>query len=767
MSGGSEEGTQPTPDQEKPERPQEPREAPTAAADGKAGEAADPDGKAGQAGAQDGKTGKSAADGDRNAAHDAQEQLASLFGNFNANIFNGPVNGSHATFGTSSGPGGEDGGRRARTGRLTEQETSALCEHFAEPPLFRAAAEALDRDRVVVLGGTGGLGKRTSAVRLLLAAGAAPLEVVSPTLSLEELSKHDFEADHGYLVEDWQLAPRADHASDFSWRVLRDHVSDAKAHLVITAESGHSGRSVARFAWQAPSAAQVLAVHTAGGDAGSAAGRIVEMAEKVPDTYGVGDIAVLGQRLAEGENPANILAELSHDPGRHVREWLAAEERTDDEIQQVVTLCFAAGQSQRIFEAMLSRLGSALRDMHLLPDPEEDKHDKDDADEDGRDRSARRARGLSAARTRRRPNDLLERKEGRVHFRGKDPNYQYMSHRHALQELWGEYDMSFWVAVRGWLTELIGDTAILDVQVSVAVGLTVLAFPALDEVEDSYLHSWAAGEQTWSGQCTAAYVLWLMSREGTLAPIALRIATDWANSGDPVRQWTAAAALSGELGVVYPAEAAARLWHLVGQWKDVPTKAVIAMAGLFATLAGEAEGQEAHHVLELLRERLDRASHRNGEDRGEPGQPPVSWRDDRRNRERALHCIVEVLAARDPRTKQPSITSLLNARPEHLDLVTGLWATVLRYRPHRKRALVALLDAVRGLEYVSDDPQAAARALGDALTKALPPDEHEPLNRDFTNILARSKQPETDTAATVQALLDALKHLEPTERTAP
>jgi hypothetical protein len=767
MSGGSEEGTQPTPDQEKPERPQEPREAPTAAADGKAGEAADPDGKASQAGAQDGKTGKSAADGDRNAAHDAQEQLASLFGNFNANIFNGPVNGSHATFGTSSGPGGEDGGRRARTGRLTEQETSALCEHFAEPPLFRAAAEALDRDRVVVLGGTGGLGKRTSAVRLLLAAGAAPLEVVSPTLSLEELSKHDFEADHGYLVEDWQLAPRADHASDFSWRVLRDHVSDAKAHLVITAESGHSGRSVARFAWQAPSAAQVLAVHTAGGDAGSAAGRIVEMAEKVPDTYGVGDIAVLGQRLAEGENPAKILAELSHDPGRHVREWLAAEERTDDEIQQVVTLCFAAGQSQRIFEAMLSRLGSALRDMHLLPDPEEDKHDKDDADEDGRDRSARRARGLSAARTRRRPNDLLERKEGRVHFRGKDPNYQYMSHRHALQELWGEYDMSFWVAVRGWLTELIGDTAILDVQVSVAVGLTVLAFPALDEVEDSYLHSWAAGEQTWSGQCTAAYVLWLMSREGTLAPIALRIATDWANSGDPVRQWTAAAALSGELGVVYPAEAAARLWHLVGQWKDVPTKAVIAMAGLFATLAGEAEGQEAHHVLELLRERLDRASHRNGEDRGEPGQPPVSWRDDRRNRERALHCIVEVLAARDPRTKQPSITSLLNARPEHLDLVTGLWATVLRYRPHRKRALVALLDAVRGLEYVSDDPQAAARALGDALTKALPPDEHEPLNRDFTNILARSKQPETDTAATVQALLDALKHLEPTERTAP
>ena len=113
--------------------------------------------------------------------------------------------------GPPEGPAaGEDGGRRARTGRLTEEEISALCAYFAEPPLFQAAAAALDRNRVVVLGGVSGLSKRTSAIRLLLNAGAAPLEVVSPTLSLEDLSKHDFEEGHGYLVEDWQLAPRAD-----------------------------------------------------------------------------------------------------------------------------------------------------------------------------------------------------------------------------------------------------------------------------------------------------------------------------------------------------------------------------------------------------------------------------------------------------------------------------------------------------------------------------------------------------------------------------
>ena len=734
------EETPPACDPEKPKKSEEPSAIEEAAAD------------------KDGKTRETGPDATQNTERDPKEDLASLGSASVTYTFNAPVYGSQATFGPSGGSAtGEDGGRRARTGRLTEEETSALCAHFAEPPLFQKAAAALDRDRVVVLGGASGLSKRTSAIRLLLNAGAAPLEVVSPTLSLEGLSKHDFEEGHGYLLEDWQLAPRAD-TSDFSWRVLRDLVSDAKAYLVITAGIGQGGRSVERFAWQQPSAERVLAAYTAGTEA---AARIAEVVEKVPDTCGVGDLAIIGRRLAEGEDPARIREELSHNPGRHVREWLSAEVRTDDEIQLIVTLCFAAGQSQRIFEAMRSRLENTLRCMGLLPDPEDEKDDADD-----RGRAAPRPRGLGASRTRRHPNELMERKDGCVHFRGKDSSYQSMTHRHALQELWAEYDMTFWVAVRDWLTELIGDAAIHDVQVSVALGLTVLAFSALDEVEDSYLHSWAAGEQAWSGQCTAVYVLWLMSRDDTLAPIALRIATSWVNCGDPARQWTAAVALSGELGVVYPAEAASRLWHLVGQWKDVPTKAVVAIAGLFATLVREADGRDAYRVLELLRERLDRASHRSGENAGVLGQPAVSWRDDRKNRERAQLCIVEVLAARDPKTKQPSITSLLNARPEHLDLVAGLWATVLRHRPYRKRALVALLDAVRGFEDVSDDPLAAARTLGDALTDALPPDEHEPLNRDFINILARSRRPETDTTATVQALLDALKHLEPTERTA-
>jgi hypothetical protein len=298
----------------------------------------------------------------------------------------------------------------------------------------------------------------------------------------------------------------------------------------------------------------------------------------------------------------------------------------------------------------------------------------------------------------------------------------------------------------------------------------MLAFAALDEVEKSYLHPWATGERAWAGQRTAVYVLWLMSRDDSLSPVALRITTDWVNTGDPACQWTAAAALSGELGAAYPAEAAARLWHLVGQWRDVPTKAVMALANLFATLAKEQDGKEAHQVLELLRDRLARASSPSP-DEDKPGgatplmssTPLASWKENRKNRERAMLCIVEVLAVRDPLAKQPSIASFLHDQPEHLDLVAELWAVVLRNRMYRKRALVALLEAVRSFEYVGyDHPEAAARSLGDALTAAMP-DEREQrlLTADFTNIVARVTRPGRDTAATVKALLNAFEHLIP------
>ena len=334
--------------------------------------------------------------------------------------------------------------------------------------------------------------------------------------------------------------------------------------------------------------------------------------------------------------------------------------------------------------------------------------------------------------------------------------------------------MNFWIAIRDWLADLIGDTTIRDVQVSVAAGLAMLAFDALDEVEGSYLHP--------VGRRGTSVVRPVHRRVRAVADGAGRLTVPGSPADrdrlgqqrDPACQWTAAAALSGELGAAYPATAAARLWHLVGQWRDVPTEAVIALASLFATLTRVREGQEAHQVLTLLQERMNRVRRQvegAGGD-GEGGQdsvrlvPSASWREDRRNRERAMLCILEVLAVRDPLTKHPSITSFLQGRPEHLGLVAELWTVVLVHRPYRKRALVALLDAVRGFDHVSDDPETAARSLGDALTEALPAAEHPPFSADFLNIVARSNGRKATPRPPSRRYLKAFKHLEPTGRAA-
>jgi len=414
--------------------------------------------------------------------------------------------------------------------------------------------------------------------------------------------------------------------------------------------------------------------------------------------------------------------------------------------------------------------GLPARDADLLPDAEGDQAGKErNGDEAVPEDTKPRQSGLFRARNAaRRADGLLAQDtvtEGGisselVRFR------EEASHQQAVKDLWHDFDITLWGAVRAWLHELVGDTdghvrRDAGIQVSVARGLALLAPVALAEVEECYLHPWAAGNRGWPGQLTAIYVLWWMVQDDSLAPVALRIATTWVNTGDIAAQWTAAAALSGQLGVLYPEEAARRLWHLVGQWKDVPTKALVALATLFGTLVKQREGQDAYLVLELLRDRVGL-----GPDQAPanpPGQRSDSRREDRRKRERARLAILKVLSIRDPAAKHPSVSSFLTEQPEHLPLVAELWAEVLRNRPYRLRAILALLEVTKGFKYVCDDPEAAARALGDALSDALPGPECERLSIEFKNIHKYSKRSEGATADVVKALLSAIEQLKPRE----
>ena len=111
---------------------------------------------------------------------------------------------------------------------------------------------------------------------------------------------------------------------------------------------------------------------------------------------------------------------------------------------------------------------------------------------------------------------------------------------------------------------------------------------------------------------------------------------------------------------------ARRLWHLVGQSKEVRPDAIFALANLFATLTRE--GEDASQVLDLLKERLSRVSGRGADD-GEDGRPRRNPLDDRRIRERVMLSILAVLIVRDPQNGQSSVSSFLGARPRSI----GRW----------------------------------------------------------------------------------------------
>ena len=237
--------------------------------------------------------------------------------------------------------------------------------------------------------------------------GAEALEIVSPTLTLEDLSKHDFAAKHGYLVEDWQHAPRSDGASDYNWRLLRDHVIDSEVYLVITTATGGAGRSVTQFAWKAPTAEHVLKAHLADGEDfadGEAAGAADEVAgEFLTPTGGVSERS---PRSGGGwRRPARVSrrryrrSSKSCPAIRGVTCGMAADEaRTDDDFRRVTALCFAAGQSERVFEVMLMRLESALRNSGLAEEEaaQNAKHGEDDPGQDAP--AVRRGAGLGGLR---------------------------------------------------------------------------------------------------------------------------------------------------------------------------------------------------------------------------------------------------------------------------------------------------------------------------------------------------------------------------------
>jgi hypothetical protein len=707
----------------------------------------------------------------KNAAKDAKQDRSNQEP-LNSNVyqnFYGDFHNAQATFGSSTDAADEDerrdGGRKE--GPLEESVIAEIVRTYARPACYEEAAQALVADRMVILTGETGTGRRAGAIALLddIRLPDKPLVRINPSTTVETLASRDFTEATAYLIIDKFPEHIAPELADYHWEEVCRKIRKAKAHLVMTVGAGSAGvlpDVVRPVPWQRPDAADALRAHL--GATLVADDVIAMVSEALGPDYPLAAMNRIARRIAAGDEVSAILDEIQGSGRRTVEDWLRKVDAAIPAVLEVAALAFILGVPERVFEEEVSGLKLWLAD--FAPDLDvESKEAK--AEIDLRFRQLRKQRTDHPLLTVQQvPIAKSSGSIGVRHVLFRAPEYR----RHVIAELWNSLDSEFWSGMRDWLHRIAEGDGYpagwhAELMTSAAVGLALLGLVAPDELFDSYLAPWSAEDASPSEQTMAVYVVWRMSMLDRLSPLALRIAILWAGQGQQTQRWMAALAFSGELGARYPVEATKRLSQLADQQEPGVTKAI---ALLFATLAGQ-DG-DAVVVLRELRHRM-------------------VTKPDRPSADLVLSAVAELLSVRDFRTGRPAVAIFLIASPEHVTVIGPLWARALYLRPWRDRAIVAMLATVEAVasrtvgtnaKRLSDsDAQYLVRSLGAAIGKGLPELERMPLRNEVMRRveeerLRRARQrkgredsadlaPSVDSEHLLEALLNAIVNPSPRE----
>ncbi|NKY99623.1 hypothetical protein [Nocardiopsis alborubida] len=724
------------------------------------------------------------------------------------NVFYGMVNARNGVFGTADATGAAeapDGAGPSVTGPLREREVRAAVETFAVPERFDDALKLLDDQRVLVLTGGPGTGKRTGAVCLLSRTGTEQITVLSPSQALDALAGRELVPGRGYIVLDWFGVDRgvspAEH--EYLWSVLLRHVQDSEAHLVLTCDrSTPVGATAPALPWPRPRTADVLRGHLRGEcerlgtefDDGRAEA-VEAAAERLPDDRPITDLVEVARGMAAGEPPREAVDRVLRSSSRtRVRTWFDADPDRRD-IADAAALALLHGIHERDYELLAKRLHERVT--RAFPPPPRDGAAPGDGTDRDRLPALRRSRGEGG-------HDLI-----RVEHRDdgwmvrRFPAFAEAGDRtEVLRQLWERYDADFWNAVEAWTHTVVHHQTR---RVHLAHGLAALAGIAFEEVHDLYLDRWSRGGGSRRDACV--FVLWAMCMEGH-APAALRTVDRWLARGTPAQVETALHAWSGELGVKYPTEAVNRLRErLLDPRGTHRYQAALSVGVLFGSLvdrggSGRALlrglGDDLADLRPVGSQRTDRvlvltavcsaltvatseplpqgAAHGaddpgeddggrgperdggggrggdggSGDGRAGDGARPEGHRDDTRDGAAESRGRGAGRGWDAPPGGDPAIARHVVLVPGQIPLVAGLWAEAVRYRPVRRLAIESLWRALLALQRNGADAQSHARSLLGSLAGALRPDERDGFRSGFATSARHREDPFTD------AVLDLL-----------
>lgn len=624
---------------------------------------------------------------------------------------------------------------RRVTGTISVAELSSALDHIVLPTAFDDVVERLSKNRLLILFGPEGIGKRTGALAALHAAAdpGQPVTSLPPSRTLSELAEYQhFKAGRGYLVQDWIVPSASGSPLGFDIDVLKRQLRRQGTYLVITAGT-QAGRN--RFlaevavAWQPPDLVAVFEQRLPTTGVALSEADMRRITDRLVGLCQPSDVVAVLRRLPEGVDAAlDVLGDTDRE---RVRTWF---DRKPDprELLSLAALSFLNEVPESIFQSRLARLVELAGVRHLgtasesepggfsTPFPQHEPLADGGLDEVAAEQEA--------------DNRLM----GDRRRRFRSARY----HQLVMAELCGRYGFELWQPVRLWLNELATEPPSV-IQVSLALGMALYAQHAPSDVESAFLDVWSNGLM--SERLSAAYLLSWMCIDDALAATALRIAVRWTRNAGTRRAATAAMAFGSELGIRYQPEALSWLWYLVLRNEAVSRTARTSLGDLFR--ASVDDPASATTVLRYLNGALRQLLHQ-GAGRPEHG----SFTDHLR---KATSAVFAVLSTRPHGSAESMTAIVLRTLPANAPVLGQLWAEVLRSWRHRNNAideLRAVLDTMLG----DEESLRAVRTFGAAVRAHLSDEESRLLRRDLGHVLSRPDS--TAPRALISALLTTLEH---------
>jgi hypothetical protein len=667
-------------------------------------------------------------------AEDDLGQDSERFRQFGQNINN--------FFGTTDARGSVFGiqrtSARRATGNVSITELAERLAHFVRPEPFDKAKQTLAEQHFVLLCGQNGIGKPTGALAVATAVVGQdkPITRLAPSYSLADLVDYPrFKSGRAYLVQDWTIGTISSAVQRFDVDLLQRKLRQADAFLLITTGMEVlSCESLSGFAvrWAPPDPMAIFEELLPTVDVSLDEAQRAAALERIGRLRRPSDVTAVVARLGQGVDAA---FEVLDDVDKiRVADWFGNKPDARA-LLSLAAVCFLSGTPESVFQQHLSRLVQIVEQHN----PGATASSAHNAGDDAGDRIAFPQRGATT-------DDSLdevtrETYDGDVGSTDRCRRFKSARYREfAVAELANRYGFELWGPLREWINELAVQPA-SPTQVRLALGMALYARHSPNDVEYSFLETWADGGL--SERLTAAYLLSWMCVDKALAASALRSAVNWVRNAGQRRAATAALAFGGELGMRFPSEALSWLWYLAMRGEAVSRVARSSMGELCCAAADDPESVATvlNYLSAALRRLID-----DGSGRPEHGRFSSHLR-------KATSTVYEVLTAR-PLGSAESVTALiLRTLPDNAECLGQLWSEVLRSWSHRSDAideLIRMLDVMR----TDDTSKRVIGKFGTAVRARLTSEEIRLLRDDMDHRLANS---ETQAAPLASVLLAALE----------